>query len=67
MSPEMSWTREDGIGSRGQVVAWLDFTTLLTSEERGVKQVRLTGVGEGEGRIAVGVKEEVMSYLIKCI
>jgi len=57
MSPEMSWRREDGIGSRGQVVAWLDSTRLLTSsEERGAKQVRLTGVGVGGGRIAAGVK-----------
>jgi len=33
MSPEMSWRREDGIRSRGQVVAWLDVTSLLTSSE----------------------------------
>jgi len=57
MSPEMSWRREDGIGSREQVVAWLDVTSLLTSsEERGAKQVRLAGVGEGGGRMAAGVK-----------
>jgi len=60
---EVSWRREDGIGSRGQVVVWLDVTSLLTSsEERGAKQVRLTGVGVGGGRIAAGVKEEVMSF-----
>jgi len=41
MSPEMSWRREDGIGSRGHVVAWLDVTSLLTSsEERGLKGER---------------------------
>jgi len=63
MSPEMSWRREDGIGSRGQVVAWLDVTSLLTSsEERGLKQVRLVGVGEGGGRKEAGVKEELMSF-----
>jgi len=28
----------------------------------GVKQVRLVGVGEGGGRMAAGVKEEVMSF-----
>jgi len=33
MSPEMSWRSENGIGSRGQVVAWLDVTSLLTSSE----------------------------------
>jgi len=44
MSPEMSWRREDGIGTQGQVVAWLDVKSLLTSsEDRGAKQVRLTG------------------------
>jgi len=61
MSPKMSWRRE--IESRGQVVAWLDVTSLLTSsQERGAKQVRLTGVGEGGGRVVAGVKEEVMSF-----
>jgi len=59
----MSWRREDGIGSRGQVVAWLDVTSLFTSsEERGLKQVRLGGVGEGGGRKEAGAKEEVMSF-----
>jgi len=59
MSPRMSC----GDGSRGQVVAWLDVTSLLTSsKERGLKQVRLVGVGERGGRIAAGEKEEVMSF-----
>jgi len=50
MPTEMSWRKEDEIGSMGQVVAWLDVTSLLTSsEERGAKQVRLRGVGLGEG------------------
>ena len=28
---ETSWRREEGIASRGQVVAWLDIIILLTS------------------------------------
>lgn len=46
MSLEIAWRREEGIGSRGQVVAWLDITSLQTSsEERGVEQVRPTKGG----------------------
>ncbi|KAK0148706.1 hypothetical protein N1851_010941 [Merluccius polli] len=68
MSLETAWKREEGIGSRGQVVAWLVITSLWTSSgERGVKWVRQTEVGVVEGRIVVGVKEELMafSFLVK--
>ena len=62
MSLETAWRSEEGIGSRGQVVAWLDATVLLTSlEERGIKWVK-TEVGMGGGRIVAGVKEELMSF-----
>jgi hypothetical protein len=37
MSPETAWRSEEGIGSRGQVVVWIDVTILLTSFERGLK------------------------------
>ena len=48
LSLETDWTSEEGIGSRGQVVAWLDVTILLTSsEERGLKWVK-TVVGNGD-------------------
>jgi hypothetical protein len=33
MSLETAWRREEGIVSRGQVVAWLDVIILLTSSE----------------------------------
>ena len=37
MSLETAWRREEGIVSRGQVVAWLDVIILLTaSEVRGI-------------------------------
>ena len=45
---------------------WLDLTsltlTLTSSGERGVKQVRPTEVGLVGGRIALGVKEELMAF-----
>ena len=35
---DRAWRIEEGIGSRGQVGAWLDVTILLTSlEQRGMK------------------------------
>jgi len=63
MLPEISWRREDGIKSRGQVVAWwqgnkpIDFFR----GERG-EAGRADGVSVGGGRLAAGVKEEVMSF-----
>ena len=40
MSCEMSWRREEGIGSREQVVAWLDVTSVrASSEERGLNRL----------------------------
>ena len=30
MSLEAAWKREEGMGSKGQVVAWLDITSLCT-------------------------------------
>ena len=33
ISLETAWRREEGIVSRGQVVAWLDVIILLTSSE----------------------------------
>ena len=63
MTLKATWRREEGIGSRGQAVAWLDITSLWTSsEEREVKPVRPTEVGVGGGRIAAGVTEELMSF-----
>lgn len=65
------------MGSRGQVVAWLDVTSFRTSsEERGVKRLSLAEVGAGGGGIAVevglgkvaaGVRELLMSvtFLVK--
>ena len=54
------WRIEEGIGSRGQLVACLDVTILWTSsEERGIKWVK-TEVGIG--RIVAGVKEDLMSF-----
>ena len=50
VSLESAWRREEGMGSEGQVVAWLDY-----SEERGVKCVR----GREE---ETGVREELTSF-----
>ena len=49
MSLEAAWRREEGFGSRLQVVAWLNVTILLTpSEERGIKWVKTAeDIGEG--------------------
>ena len=59
---EMAWRREEGIGPRGQVVAWLELTILLTSlEVRGMRWVK-TEVGMGGGRMVAGVKVELMSF-----
>ena len=33
MSLETAWKREERIGSRGQVVVWIDITSLWTSSE----------------------------------
>ena len=62
MSLETSWRREEGITSRGQVVAWLDVIILLTSSEvRGINWVK-TEEGMGGGRMEAGIKEELMSF-----
>ena len=62
MSLETSWRREEGIASRGQVVAWLDVIILLTSSEvRGLNWVK-TEMGMEGGRMEAGVKEELMSF-----
>lgn len=61
----MSWRREEGIGSREQVVARLDVTSVRTSsEERGLKQVRPSEVRFGGGAfwMGIGVNEELMSF-----
>ena len=48
MSLLTSWRREEGMASRGQVVAWLDVIILLTSSEvRGLDWVKTE---EGEWR-----------------
>ena len=50
MSLETSWRREEGIGSRAQVVAWLDVITLLTSSEvRGINWVKTEEGGWRQG------------------
>ena len=51
MSLETAWRSEEGIGSRGQVVAWLALTILLTSSEvRGINWVKTGGDGRrGDG------------------
>ena len=62
MSLKTAWRSEEGMGSRGQVVVWLDVTILLTSSEvRGIKWV-ITEVGIGGGRMVAEVKEELMSF-----
>ena len=62
MSLETSWRREEGIASRGQVVAWLDVIFLLTSSEvSGLNWVK-TEKGIGGGRMEAGIKEELMSF-----
>ena len=62
MSLETYWRREEGIASRGQVVAWLEVTILLTSlDVRGINWV-ITEVGMGGGWMAAGIKEELMSF-----
>jgi hypothetical protein len=62
MSLETSWRREEGMASRGQVVAWLDVIILLTSSEvRGINWVK-TEEGMGGGRMEAGIKEELMSF-----
>ena len=62
MSLETSWRREEGIASRGQVVAWLDVIILLTSSEvRGINWAK-TEEGMGGGRMEAGIKEELMSF-----
>ena len=62
MSLETSWRREEGIASRGQVVAWLDVIILLTSSEvRGLNWVK-TEEGIGGGRMEAEIKEELMSF-----
>lgn len=62
MSLETSWRREEGIVSRGQVVAWLEVIILLTSSEvRGINWVK-TEEGVGGGRMEAGIKEELMSF-----
>ena len=62
MSLETSWRREEGMTSRGQVVAWLDVIILLTSSEvRGINWVK-TEEGMGGGRMEAGIKEELMSF-----
>ena len=62
ISLETSWRREEGIASRGQVVAWLDVIILLTSSEvRGLNWVK-TEEGRGGGRMEAGIKEELMSF-----
>ena len=49
MSLEPAWRSEEGIGSRGLVVAWLALAIPLTSlEVRGIKWVK-TEVGKAEG------------------
>ena len=64
MSLETAWRSEEGIGSRGQVVAWLALTIvtiLLTSSEvRGINWVK-TG-GDGRRGIVAGIEEELMSF-----
>ena len=61
-SLETSWRSEEGIVSRGPVVAWLDVIILLTSSEvRGINWVK-TEMGRGGGRMEAGVKEELMSF-----
>ena len=60
----MFWRREEGIGSREQVVVRLDVTSGRTSsEERGLKQVRPSEVRAGGGAfwMSIGVNEELMS------
>ena len=50
MSCEMFWRREEATGSREQVVAQLDITSVRTSsEERGLKQMRPSEVRVGGG------------------
>ena len=62
MSLETSWRREEGMASRGQVVAWLDVIILLTSSEvRGINWVK-TEEGMGGGRMEAGIKKELMSF-----
>ena len=59
MSPETAWRSEEERGSRGQAVAWLDITILLTSSEvRGIKWVK-TRWGRVEGRMVAEAKEEL--------
>ena len=60
----------NGIGSREQVVARLDVTSVRTSsEERGLKQVRPSEerVGEGAFWMGIGVNEGLMAltFLVK--
>ena len=59
---ETSWRREEGIASRGQVLAWLDVIILLTSSEvRGLNWLK-TEEGMGGGRMEAGIKQELMSF-----
>ena len=54
MSLETSWRREEGIASRGQLVAWIDVIILLTSsglEWKGQRESR-----RRRGRIAECLK-----------
>ena len=54
----MFWRREEGIWSREQLVAWLDVTSVKTSsEERGLKQVRLSKVRIGGGVLGLKQRE----------
>lgn len=56
MSLKVTWKMEEGMGSKGRVVVWLNVTSLGTSsEERGAKEVRPTEVVVGGRRIAPGV------------
>ena len=62
ISLQTAWRREEGIVSRGQVVAWLDVIILLTSSEvRGINWVK-TEERMGGGRMEAGIKEELMSF-----
>ena len=62
ISLETSWRREEGIASRGQVVACLDIIILLTSSEvTGLNWVKIEE-GMGGGRMEAGIKEEIMSF-----
>ena len=61
-SLEVAWRREEEIGSRGHVMAWLELTILLTSLEVRVIKWAKTEVKMGGGWMVAGLNVELMSF-----